>query len=345
MTDNQPQVEPPRPLAEHHATGEATPPAIAYGAAGDYDSGFGSDDGSAFLADLARAMQLTAGAQRLRITEAADERRQAHIDAIRGREAAQTEELRELSERDVKGIESWATAEIERIRLERQRRIAARKTELERRLEQHHALVDREVAAVEAAVEAYRDEVDRFFGRLDVESDPIAIAREAGNLPPFPVLEVIGPDDAPYVPFDAATAPVAESQQAPTGDRHDGSGPDGGAGDAGGSEQHATDGPAAAEAVGAAAGEAPMVGVMDGAPPVPAAVAPWDRQPAEAEASVGEAEAAGDQGGEDAADADVDPLVGAGVTKITPRSSGAVIQSVPSLRPIGSWLRRSNHST
>jgi hypothetical protein len=159
------------------------------------------------------------------------------------------------------------------------------------------------------------------------------------------VLEVIGPDDAPYVPFDAATAPVAESGQAQPSDRHDGSGPDGGAGDAGGSEQHATDGPAAAEAVGAAAGEAPMVGVMDGAPSVPAAVAPWDRQPAEAETSVGEAEAAGDQGGEDAADADVDPLVGAGVTKITPRSSGAVIQSVPSLRPIGSWLRRSNHST
>ena len=104
----------------------------------DADAGAAPD----FLADLARAMQAAASAQRKHIADVAEQRKKAHIDAVHKRETTENEELREVSSRDVKGIEAWATAEIERIRLERQRRIAARKTELEEQLEQHHSMIE-----------------------------------------------------------------------------------------------------------------------------------------------------------------------------------------------------------
>ena len=48
--------------------------------------------------------------------------------------------------------------------------------------------------------------------------------------------------------------------------------------------------------------------------------------------------------GDDQLIGEEDPeAAGSGVTKVTARSSGAVIQPAPSQRPIGSWLRRSNH--
>ena len=356
MSDNQNQVDASQSDPDTTASLNGAS-AIAYGAFDDVSVPSGSD-GSVFLADLAHAMQATAGAQRVRVAEAADERRQAHIDSIRGREAAQTEEYRELAERDIKGVEAWATGEIERIRLERQGRIAARKSELERHLQQHHATIEREIGAVEAAVVAYRDEVDTFFGRLDSESDPIAIARQAGSLPPFPALELIGPDDIQSVAADDSLASLvqptnddASAQHDEPTDRQDGPPADGdgtivvNAGSEGSEDAVAA---VAEDALADGTEEAPLIGVMD-PEPVPAAVAPWDRQGGqEADPVEGDAGAAVPGSylppADDQLIGDTDPeAVGSGVTKVTPRSSGAAIQPAPSLRPIGSWLRRSNH--
>ena len=93
---------------------------------------------------------------------------------------------------------------------------------------------------------------------------------------------------------------------------------------------------------------------MDRESAEPSDGSPWDRhadQPAEP--VVAEAEAAVEVPVEvpgsylppdDQLIGEADPeAVGSGVTKITARSSGAVIQPAPSPRPIGSWLRRSNH--
>ena len=183
MTDNQ-------DLARD-GTLDGTRP-IASGQAAVDDADGHTDAAPDFLADLARAMQAAASAQKKHIADVAEERKKAHIDAVHKRETTENEELREVSSGDVKGIEAWATAEIERIRLERQRRIAARKTELEEQLEQHHSMIESEIGAVEAAVVAYHQEVDSFFARLDLQADPIAIAETARNLPPFPALETIG---------------------------------------------------------------------------------------------------------------------------------------------------------
>ena len=167
----------------------------AVGTEGQASSGDG--DETAFLADLARAMQSTAAAEQARNSEGTEQRRQVHIDAIRAREALEAEELRELAKEDVKGIDAWSDGEIKRIKLERERRIAARRDQLQIRLEEHRNVVSREVEAVEAAIAAYKVEIEHYFRRLDAETDPVAIAQHAGTRPPFPVLDLIGPDQAP----------------------------------------------------------------------------------------------------------------------------------------------------
>jgi hypothetical protein len=158
------------------------------------------DDRTQFLGDLARVMQSTVASEQTRNTELAEQRRKAHVDGIREREAEEIEELRELAKDDIKGIDAWSEGEIKRIKLERERRIASRREQLQTRLEEHRAVVGREVDAVEGAVANYRTEMEQFFGRLGGETDPIAIASLAGKQPPFPDLKAIGPDPAPVTP-------------------------------------------------------------------------------------------------------------------------------------------------
>ena len=137
-------------------------------------------------------MQTTAAAEQARSAEETEQRRQSHIDAIRAREAIEAEELRELAKEDVKGIDAWSDGEIKRIKLERERRIAARREQLQIRLEEHRTVVGREVEAVEASVGAYRADIAEYFRRLESETDPVAIARFAGSRPPFPDLDQVG---------------------------------------------------------------------------------------------------------------------------------------------------------
>ncbi len=158
------------------------------------------DDRTQFLGDLARVMQSTVASEQTRNTELAEQRRKAHVDGIRERESEEIEELRELAKDDIKGIDAWSEGEIKRIKLERERRIASRREQLQTRLEEHRAVVGREVDAVEAAVANYRTEMEQFFGRLGGETDPIAIASLAGKQPAFPDLKAIGPDPAPATP-------------------------------------------------------------------------------------------------------------------------------------------------
>ena len=95
------------------------------------------DDRTQFLGDLARVMQSTVASEQTRNTELAEQRRKAHVDGIREREAEEIEELRELAKDDIKGIDAWSEGEIKRIKLERERRIASRREQLQTRLEEH----------------------------------------------------------------------------------------------------------------------------------------------------------------------------------------------------------------
>jgi hypothetical protein len=205
--------------SENSPTGQAVESggSASFSTNGTDPAGFGGGDGgsteSGFLAELAKAMQSTAAAEQARSAEETEQRRQSHIDAIRAREAIEAEELRELAKEDVKGIDAWSDGEIKRIKLERERRIAARREQLQIRLEEHRTVVGREVEAVEASVGAYRADIAEYFRRLESETDPVAIAKYAGSRPPFPDLEQIGPDE---VAGSTQSPPVADETWAPT---------------------------------------------------------------------------------------------------------------------------------
>lgn len=322
MSDHESELNPAGPEVEPGVTGSFSANGNDSGAIAVATEGIAGehlDDGAAFLADLARAMQATAAAEQARVAEGTGLRHQAHLDAIRAREALEAEELREFAKEDVKGIDAWSDGEIKRVKLERERRIASRREQLQIRLEEHRAVVAREVEAVEAAVASYKVDIERFFSRLESETDPVEIARQAGNRPAFPVLELIGPNDAPVVPAapvyysapieaPAPVAPVAPvlAEASETGDQSPGD-----------------DGPAAA---------GPMIGVMDAQSSGESVETSWDpgveviAAPAAEESPVSE--------GSEVPEGAVEPVpVAAEARVVMPRSTGA-----------GSWLRWPNNS-
>jgi hypothetical protein len=182
-----------------------------------------ADDGSVFVAELVRAMQTTAGAERVRISEDIERRRQAHVDGVRAREASEAERIRELAREDIKAIEAWADGEKERIKLERQRRMTDLHDDLDLSLSEHRAKIDLEVEAVETAIAGYRAEVDAFFERLDRETDLVLIAQQAAMRPVFPSLGAVvapvaaDPADAAEAEPVVAEAPLAGPDDGTTG--------------------------------------------------------------------------------------------------------------------------------
>jgi hypothetical protein len=187
-------------------------------AEGTVDTAAPADEGSAFLGELARAMQTTAAAERARITEDSDGRRDAYLAAIQARREAEVASMRELADTDLKAIDDWADEERQRIQAERERRAAALQADLEISLAEHGKSIDREIQGVEAAIATYRADVDRFFAALEHETDPVAIAQRAGRRPAFPALESIiaepaaAPDDG-VTPGGAVTGDAATAQQ------------------------------------------------------------------------------------------------------------------------------------
>ncbi|MEO8437357.1 MAG: hypothetical protein ABI562_02795 [Chloroflexota bacterium] len=207
MSDHKSEVSPTGQEVEFSTNG--TDPAGAYGYEGE-----GAGEGRHFLDELAKAMQSTAAAEQARNAEGTEQRRQSHIDAIRAREAIEAEDLRELAKEDVKSIDAWSDGEIKRIKLERERRIAARREQLQVRLEEHRTVVGREVETVEAAVAAYRADIEQYFRRLESETDPVVIAKSAGSRPPFPDLELVGSDGVP-IASDAYSPAIEMPASAP----------------------------------------------------------------------------------------------------------------------------------
>lgn len=197
------------PSADEAAAEE--PAAAATAATDAADEG---DDSGVFQAELADAMHGAARNQHQRIVGDLEQRRAAHVEGVRSQSTTEADELKAQADRDVADVEAWAEAEIRRIQTERERRLDARRQEVDGRLEWHGSVVEREIAVVEESIAAYRVEIDDFFARLDAEGDPSAIAGLAARVPAMPRLSEVSaaararalaelPEPAP----DAASAP------------------------------------------------------------------------------------------------------------------------------------------
>lgn len=143
------------------------------------------------LGELAHAMHLAATSQYERLNADLERRRADQVDAIGARAAHEVEQLKADSETDVAAIDSWSKAETEKIKLERLRRIDGRRERLASELERQESIKERETVAIQGAVEAHRGEIDRFFARMERETDPAAIAQIASTMPAFPPLAEI----------------------------------------------------------------------------------------------------------------------------------------------------------
>lgn len=217
--------------------------------------------------------------------------------------------MRDLASDERRAIDAWAEGEMERIRLERERREAALNEDLETSLTQHASKIDQEIERVEAAIAAYRTEVDAFFAGLDRETDVVQIARQATRRPMLPALDGIvanglGAIEAPAEP----AAPIAEAP-APS------SGPD-------------DSGPAMEDQ--------PLVAVMDPEPSSESPSEPW-APPASVEAVAEDATA-------EAAPPNEEEAAPVAAATAAPENSSSIFQSVPVLRPM-SWLRRDPNSS
>lgn len=168
------------------------------------------------LGELARAMHQAATSQYERLNDDLAQRRAQQVEAISAHADAEIENLKAASEADVNAIDSWARAETEKIKLERLRRIDDRREQLAGQLDRQETIKQRQVFAIEVAIDAHRNEVDLFFGRMERETDPAAIARIASTMPAFPSLADIA-DEAgrsaagEFASLDRSAEPIAEA--------------------------------------------------------------------------------------------------------------------------------------
>jgi len=69
-----------------------------------------ADDGTAFLANLASAMKEAATAERTRVSEDVDRRRETHLAGIETRRESEAGRIRELADDDRTAIEAWVAS-------------------------------------------------------------------------------------------------------------------------------------------------------------------------------------------------------------------------------------------
>ena len=163
-----------------------------------------------FLADLTRAMQAAAEAERAEILERFHAELKVFVEQVNERSGIEATELRKLADDDVASIRDWSKAEIARIREETDERIADRKSRLDGEIEAHAARIEREIERVKATVDGFEADMARFFEGLMNEDDPTSFAERAARLPEPPSLDdvVATAADEPPEPMVAKAAPV-----------------------------------------------------------------------------------------------------------------------------------------
>jgi len=175
-------------IANFAANGEA--PAAPGQPSGSTDSRTPGGRGpSKFMADLTKAMQAAAESAREDAVGRLQADAKAAVEQINTRSATESADIRRQADDDVSEIREWSKVEITRIRDETDEKIAGRKRRLEAEIEEHAALLERQIQRVHGMVTGYETEVADFFQRLLSEEDPSRFAAMAGHLPEPPVLD------------------------------------------------------------------------------------------------------------------------------------------------------------
>ncbi len=188
-------AETPRPGGEPAAS-EARPASAA--------PETGPDD-DPFLRRLVDAMRGVADESRSRTLEElkatlAERSRQLASGAEEG-----AADLRRRSELDIKGIGDWATVETERIRAEAERKVEARRHQLEQQLAEHRDTTERQLSAMNERLTQHERALAEFFAHLSEIHDPAAFVAAAKRIPPAPSFDAADPSRGASQPEAANT--------------------------------------------------------------------------------------------------------------------------------------------
>jgi len=176
---------------------------------------------SKFLAELTRAMHAAAEEGRVATLDQLRADGKTAVEEIQSRSADDATTIRRRADDDVTHIREWSKAEIARVREETEHRISARKTDLDRELDGHAAVVEAEIESVQGQVTAFEAQMDAFFEQLIAEEDPGRFAALAASLPePQPFAPLTEAQHAEIVA--RATAPAAVLDESAASDLAEG---------------------------------------------------------------------------------------------------------------------------
>ena len=158
------------------------------------------DDDADFPKRFVPAMHEAARSYRARLAEELQLRQVAVMTGIRDERRAEAVRARKAAAQNRRAVDAWAATAQRQIKSERQRRKVEIAADLRRTLREQNQQVERRVKDVEAALAAYRAEVDAFFDAIAQERDPVSIAQRARRRPAFPVLDTTTSIDEPNRP-------------------------------------------------------------------------------------------------------------------------------------------------
>ena len=142
-----------------------------------------------FVMELLRAMKAAAEQNRAATMDQFGTDSKAFVEALKNRAGVEANELRRIADEDLAAVREWSKAEIARIKAETDERGAERRGDLERQLDEHATLFERQLEKVRAGISGFETEMERFFAALTAEQDPGVFATTAQQMPQPPVLD------------------------------------------------------------------------------------------------------------------------------------------------------------
>jgi hypothetical protein len=216
-------ADPPAPTPAETADETVVPVDAAPDAAPPPSAESGGEPPDEFMRGLVEAMR-----------KVADEAKHAGLGDVRARADERIRELEAEAEQrrqdlgrradvDVAAVGEWARAEAERIKAEAERRVSARRTQLEEQLATDATRAASETKSVRDLVVGYEKELEAYHAQLAEISDPAAFAAAAKRMPRPPALRtstsgalpVSGDAAVPAGPPATDTPPAATPPIAP----------------------------------------------------------------------------------------------------------------------------------
>jgi hypothetical protein len=139
------------------------------------------------------------------------------VEQIDARTQERAEDLRRRSELDIKGVGDWERGEVERIRSEAERKVEARRQQLEQQLSDQEQQTAREIAAMRTRLADHERELAAFFARLTQIDDPAEFVSIAKLIPQAPSLDAEAGAPASLPPPEAVPGQALDERLAQLG--------------------------------------------------------------------------------------------------------------------------------